>query len=135
MKEESGEDELGKWLSVNAAGGCYDDLRVLQSEPLHEWSNAGRSRLHPAHHANSSSGRDSVLQRKSQSTSGRSSSECHSLLIRSAAPPGIAVVRNIARCGHQVRAVTSSTRAGKASAMRAACSGSSGDDHGQARSM
>ena len=60
MKEEGGEDELGKWLSVNAAGGCYDDLRVLQSEPLHEWSNAGRGRCtQRTRGANSSSSRDS----------------------------------------------------------------------------
>ena len=48
VKQERGEDEFRQRLSVDATCGGDDEIGVLQTETLHERSDPGRSRLHPA---------------------------------------------------------------------------------------
>src|SRR5215204_6881139 len=46
--EQRGKDELSQRLGVDSTGGGDDKGRILQAEPLHEWTDTGRRGLHPA---------------------------------------------------------------------------------------
>ena len=103
MEEQRGEDELGEWLGVDAAGGGDDEIGILQTEPLHQGTDPGRRGLHPAQLGRQLEERGALVLRKVEQDLGLAQEPVPlPLLIRIAPPGGIAMIRDVAQRRHQI---------------------------------
>ncbi len=103
MVEQRGKDELGQRLGVDTTGGGDDKVGILQAEPLHEGTDAGRRGLHPAQLRRELQERASLMLREIEQNLRLGQETVPFPLLLGVAPPGgIAMVRDVARRRHQI---------------------------------
>ena len=101
--EQRGKHELGEWLGVDTTGGGDDKVGILQAEPLHQRTDARRRRLHPTHLRRELQERASLVLREIEQDLRLGQEAVPFPLLLGVAPPGgIAMVRDVARRGHQI---------------------------------
>ena len=101
--EQRGKDELGQRLGVDTAGGGDEKVGILQTEPLHEGTNAGRRGLHPAQLRREFQEWARLIRRKVEENFRLAQEPVPFPLLLGVAPPGgIAVVSDVARRRHQI---------------------------------
>ena len=106
MVEQRGKDELGERLGVDTTGGGDDQVGILQTEPLHEGTDAGRRGLYPAQLRRQLQEGARLVLRKVEENLRLTQEAVPFPLLRGIAPPGgIAVIRDVARRRHQIGTV------------------------------